>query len=144
MEKAMNRCLRALPLIVLAGLAGCGSNTATVSGKVTYQGRPVTSGTVIALNPDGTAKSWVILPDSTYMIEGVQKGHVKFGVFSPDPVRATSILKGKKGVAKESADTKAAERAGWFPLPPELGDPEKSGLACDVSTSHVQYDLELK
>ena len=34
------------PLVLLAALTGCGG-TATVSGKVTYQGRPVLSGSVI-------------------------------------------------------------------------------------------------
>src|SRR5437016_3362903 len=67
------------PLILIGIATGCGGNTAIVSGKVTYQGRPVTSGSVIVLNQDGTAESWVILPDGTYSVPGVKRGHVKFG-----------------------------------------------------------------
>ena len=33
---------------------------------------------------------------------------------------------------------------GWVPLPANLGDPEKSGVACEVSSSRVTYDIELK
>src|SRR5262245_41962740 len=66
----MKRARALALLVVLAAAAGCGG-TATVNGKVTYQGRPVLSGSVIVLNADGTARSGVILRDGTYAVEGV-------------------------------------------------------------------------
>lgn len=132
------------PLVLLAALTGCGG-TATVSGKVSYQGRPVLSGSVIVLNADGTARSNVILPDGTYVVEGVKKGPVRFGVFSPDPARARSILHGstEPGANEKHGATKA-KSPDWFPLPKALGDPATSGLACDVSSSRFHYNLEMK
>jgi hypothetical protein len=128
---------RALPLLVLVlAVAGCGS-AATLSGKVTYRGRPVTSGTVIVLQADGTAKSWVIEPDGTYTVQGIKRGRVKIGVLSPHPARARSVLKSAKKQGKAKAE-------GWFPLPAAAGDPEKSGLACDVTAAQVQFDINLK
>jgi hypothetical protein len=146
----MRRALWPLPLALAAALSGCGGG-ATLSGKVTYQGQPVTSGSVIVLNADGTAESGVIRPDGTYTVEGVQKGPVKVGVLSPDPAHARSILvtnrshaKDDHKHAKDSRPAAKAKSAGWFPLPHELGDPEKSGLGCEVTKSRTRYDIDLK
>src|SRR5262249_36905900 len=98
-------------------------------------------------NDDGTARSWVIMPDGTYTVEGVKRGRVKFGVLSPDPARANSILntKGKKKAAAAKGTLgEDPAAAGWFPLPRELGDPAKSGLECEVASSRVRHDLDLK
>jgi hypothetical protein len=139
----MKRSKLPVPLILIAVATGCGGNTATVSGKVTYHGRPVTSGSVIVLNDDGTAKPWVILPDSSYTVAGVKRGHVKFGVYSPDPSRARSILTKRDPAKRRNAGARVAS-PGWFPLPKTLGDPDKSGLECDVLASSVHHDLDLK
>ena len=99
------------------------------------------------MNEDGTAASGVIQPDGTYTVEGVKRGRVRIGVVSPDPARARSILK-----KAENKDTKDKDHhghtspgtGGWFPLPPELGDPEKSGIVLEVSSSRMHYDIEPK
>src|SRR5437762_1561676 len=110
------RRARWLTLFVLtAALTGCGGSTATVSGKVTYQGRTVTSGSVIVVNEDGTAESNVIQPDGTYSVPGVKRGRVKVGVLSPEPARAHSILKPRdtraKGSGKLNRNNPAAVKA---------------------------------
>src|SRR5262245_2949554 len=69
---------------LLAGACGC-ADTATVTGKVSYRGRPVTYGSVIFLSADKTARSGVIGPDGTYTVEGVHPGQAKVGVISRDP-----------------------------------------------------------
>ncbi len=147
----MKRLLTVLPLIALVALSGCGSGGATVTGKVSYKGRPITSGSVIVRNADGTAESGVILPDGTYTVAGVKPGHVQIGVFSPDPARARSILKPSEPRVKESPKganavhtSRKTTTPGWVPLPRSLGDPEKSGMACDVTSGDVRFDLDLK
>src|SRR5262245_32724591 len=129
-------------LLVLVAVCGCDS-TATLSGKVTYQGRTVASGTVIVLNADGTAASGVIHPDGSYSVEGVQRGHVRLGVLSPDPAHARSILvtnraKDDHKSTKPGRPTAKPKTPGWFPLPHDLGDPGKSGLGCDVTSSRCR------
>src|SRR5690349_503951 len=88
--------------VLIGAAAGCGGQGATVSGKVSYKGRPVVSGSVIVLNPDGTARTGVILPDGSYTVEGVSRGLVKIGVLSPDPAHTRSILKKDEAPPKDS------------------------------------------
>jgi len=141
---------RVLPAVALLALTGCGGGS-TLSGKVTYQGRPVVSGSVIVLNADGTAHSGVIHHDGSYAVEGVGRGPVRIGVLSPDPARAKSILKkeeppppaDKPGAAKAGHPKTRPGTGGWVPLPHALGDPEKSGVTCDVNASHVEFDITL-
>ncbi len=119
---------------ILAGLAlcACGCGGATVSGKVTYQGRPVTSGSVIILGADRQARSGVIEADGSYAVEGVTPGEVKIGVVSHDPAKGRH--QGKKP---------PPPRGTWFPLPPRYEDPETSGLGCTVGGGQVRHDIEL-
>lgn len=122
--------MRRLPAALLAAAllaVGCGGHNATISGKVIYKGRPVTSGAVVVLNPDGTAAKGAIRPDGTYAVSGVARGVVKLGVLSADPAPASK-----------------AKPAGWFPLPKALGSPGRSGLTCEVSSSQVSHDIDVK
>jgi hypothetical protein len=116
---------------------------------VTYRGRPVTSGSIVVLNADGTARSGVIQPDFTYSVAGVGRGHVRLAVISPDPAHARSVLTVEANRARaEHKRTRAVayrpKPSGWFPLPRELGDPQSSGLECDVAASRVEYDINAK
>jgi hypothetical protein len=111
----------------------------------------VTSGSVIVLNADGTAQSGVIHPDGSYVVHGVKSGSVRLGVFSPDPAHARSILKPddnrSKSIPKSAKNDKPTSSKiadpSWFPLPHELGDPQKSGLSCEVNGSRVEYNIEI-
>ncbi|MFL5329947.1 MAG: hypothetical protein ACJ8C4_13665 [Gemmataceae bacterium] len=127
---------------LIVGCLGCGSSTATVSGKVSYHGQPVLSGVVICLGPDGLAHTSVIQTDGTYLIDGVSQGKNKIGVTSPDPLKARSIH-GSSKKSKDKLAATSAERASWFPLPASVGDPDKSGLACEVTTSKTEFDIEI-
>ena len=75
---------RLLLPILLATICGCGS-AARVTGKVTYQGRPVKYGSVIFLSADKTARFGVIEPDGSYTVESVPSGTVTIAVISRDP-----------------------------------------------------------
>src|SRR5438128_758039 len=86
-----SRCgLLLLGAIGIIGLCGCG-RTATMTGKVSYKGRPVIYGSVIILHADNTARSGIIQADGGYTVEGIQPGTVKIGVISRDPSKGTSI-----------------------------------------------------
>lgn len=123
--------------VTLAGAAGCGG-TGTVSGKVSYRGRPVVVGSVIILSADNTARSGVIEADGTYVVKQVRPGPVRIGVTSRDPTKSrTSGEKPKPGEKKKPDKS-------WFPLPRRLEDPTTSGLTATVTAGMVRHDIEIQ
>src|SRR3954451_2576725 len=64
-----------LRLVIIAGLvaaSGCtGRGTGNVSGRVTYQGKPVASGSVTMAPDEGPPISGVINEDGTYVCRNV-------------------------------------------------------------------------
>src|SRR5205085_1349801 len=108
---------KCIPPLLLVALGGCGSSTATLTGKVSYQGHPVTSGAVTALCDDGTAREGVIRPDGTYAIEGIKPGPVKLAVRSPNPARSRSILTASARPRRGRTAAANTDAPGWFPLP---------------------------
>jgi hypothetical protein len=128
---------RWLPAIVLLVAAcGCGSGRAMVSGKVTYNDKPVTYGSVTVLGPDDKAASGVINPDGTYTVEGLTPGEARFGVISRDPAKGRSPH-------KDGAEAQAA-KAGWVPLPRGYEAAASSGLTATLKGGHNTYDIDLK
>jgi hypothetical protein len=130
--------------VLLAGICGCGS-TAKVTGKVSYQGRPVTYGSVIFRSADKTAHSGVIEPDGSYSVEGVPSGTSAIAVISREPSKGRSVARrNKPGQVDDGATAKAAAMNRWFPLPPNFEDAKTSGLECTVDSRHVNHDIDLK
>jgi hypothetical protein len=134
-----------LLLVLLVGAGGCGK-TATVTGNVTYQGRPVTYGSVIFLNADKTARSCAIATDGSYRVEGVLPGTVSIAVISRDPAKGRSAVRGRKSTspAKTAGASPSVPATGWFPLPSRFESPASSGLSCDVSSGLSSHDIDLK
>src|SRR4051812_44690714 len=74
-----------LAALLVLGVSGCGG-TATVSGKVTYNGRPVTSGTVVFMDADGRpSPPAYIQADGTYSASNVPVGAVRVAIDNPPP-----------------------------------------------------------
>lgn len=133
-----------LTLLLLVGASGCGKQ-ATISGKVTYQGRPVTYGSVIFLGGDGRAWSAAVARDGSYKIEGASPGMFKIGVISPDPSTGRSAARRRKPESKErAAGSPDAPVTAWFPLPTQFETPSTSGLECSVGSGLVNHDIELR
>lgn len=140
----MKRSTVAVLALLTISLAGCSDAGSVLHGTVSYRGRPVLSGAIIVLNEDGRAHSGVIQPDGAYRVEHVGRGNVRIGVLSPDPAKARSIVKSDADDGKNKSRAKSAqgkERGGWFPLPRDTGDPQKSGIACPVDSGNVRYDI---
>jgi hypothetical protein len=132
--------------LLLAALAGCGASKGNVSGKVTFGARPVVYGTVTFIGSDGLPRSGEIAPDGYYEVRGVGVGEAKVAVASPDPWETY-----KKIVAMQRTKEAAAaltppkvERGQWFPIPPLLGDPDRSGLTFQVAGGNNTHDIPLK
>jgi hypothetical protein len=145
----VNRAAWLMSAVFAVGLSGCGNSTSTLSGKVSYRGRAVTSGSIIVLHDSGAARSGVIQPDGTYSVAGLERGRVRIAVISPNPSHTRSVLtveanRARIGHKRTHAVAYRPNMAGWFALPRELGDPGTSGLECDVATANVEYDINAK
>jgi hypothetical protein len=134
-----------LLLLLLAGVGGC-SRTAKVTGKVSYQGRPVTYGSVIFVDGTKAARSCAIGADGSYAVEGVTPGNVEIGVISRDPSKGRSAVHGRKlaQTDKKGAGSSGTATGGWFPLPAKLENPETSDITCTVGSGRVTHDIDLK
>jgi hypothetical protein len=135
----------ALAVAVVVNLAGCSSKV-NVSGKVTYNGKAVTSGSVSLIASDHIQYSGQIGTDGSYAISGVPSGTVKILVSSPNPEGAG---RGKGSAPKIGEGDLAAGGAGgaatgWFPLPDKYADLAKTDLTGDVRGNPAVLNVELK
>ncbi len=154
--------LRCLPL--LAGLlliaSGCGPKLGELHGKVTYQGKDVTVGTVSLRSDDGQTANGVINKDGTYVIEKVPVGKtMKVAVGTPRaegknertgnsaPPAPKGGDKVPPGVPPEAMSSRdAAHGKGYTNLvvPEKFGDYDKSGLSVETKGGKQEFDIPLK
>jgi hypothetical protein len=133
--------------IVLLFLAGCGEpSVGTVRGKVTYKGKPVILGGVSFIIDGSLPKYAVIQKDGSYEAVGVRVGETTVLVTSvPAPEGDMTDTFNSEVIAKrQAAAVKAARDAGWFPIPTEFGDVQKSRLRYSVRKGENQYNIDLK
>ena len=136
-------------LIIIVGLFFLGRPTGTVTGKVTFRGKPVYTGSVIIVGKDGVAAAGPIETDGTYVVPKAPVGEVTVGVVSKDPVylHRISQLRSSRTPIPASALTNPTgiERKKWFPIPKEYEEPVHSGLTFSVQKGdNNKYDIELK
>ncbi len=135
------RCRFSVSLTALLALAlmGCSHPTAHVSGKVTYQGKPLPTGTVTFYSADNkVVRSSQIATDGTYAVEKVPLGVAKISVTTPPPLPTVSK---EVAAGSPSGDTPVVKPV---PISPLYGDPEKSRLTCEVQQSNQTHNIDLK
>jgi hypothetical protein len=135
----------------LMSAAGCGGVTAPVSGKVTYQGEPVTSGYVVFYGADGRTDSGRLDGDGHYIVSKVPVGDVKVTVLTTDPTRKPPSGGLSKAKQRSKEPLEGAPKldgpapAGKFvAIPERYKDPDQSGLNFTVKSGSQTIDLELK
>ena len=137
---------RRVRFVVLAAVAmtplACGQSgpeMASVSGKVTYNGKPVTKGTItfVTASPGGRNATGAIQPDGSYKLQtenpgdGAQLGDYNVTVYAHDeevlqytpttPVKPKPLTPAKYENPK-TTDLKATVKKGSNPLDFELKD----------------------
>ena len=132
----------------LTATAFSGPLTGNVTGKVTFRGKPVYTGSVIIVGKDGVAAAGPIETDGTYVVRKAPVGEVSVGVVSKDPVylHKISVMRSSRTPVPASAlrTPSNLERKKWFPIPKEYEEPVRSGLTFAVKKGDNQYDIELK
>ena len=139
---------------LLATIVGCETKT-SVSGKVTYQGAPVTAGSVTLVASSGNVYTGNLNPDGTFTIPDVPTGDVQVAVVGanaaggnkPPPARGAGPV-GAKGVGRgEGAGNPEAlpppPVATGPVLPKQYGDPRTSGLTAKVKAGEP-LNIDLK
>jgi hypothetical protein len=138
---------RLLSVAFLVGLCGCGGSSkgATVSGKVSHAGKPVTGGKIMFFPLSGTGESaaGTISADGTYEVKGVPAGDCKITI-------DTEYLKPTMGnTAKLPAGMQAppssAQMDGltYVKIDPKYGSVDATDLKVTV-TGNMTHDIDLK
>jgi hypothetical protein len=122
-------------LVVLVLVGGCAPGMGSVSGTVTYQGKPLETGTIIFYDSAKNAPAATINKDGTFAIPKVAAGKAKIAVMMPMPIsfRGADL----PGGTKQGETTKVPS------LPPKYADPEQSGLTFEVKSGSNQHEVKL-
>jgi hypothetical protein len=121
---------------------GCGSKTGTISGKVTYQGKAVTGGSVNFLSEgsESIMKTGGIQKDGSYSVSGVPVGPAKITV---QGVKARRLLIPTQ-LQKEQGKAEVTTDQPEIYVPPKYGSADTSDLKYEVKPGKQHYDIELK
>jgi hypothetical protein len=148
MTQSTLRSAAVLLAAVALAVAGCSGGEGTLKGKVTYQGKPVIYGSVIAVGPDGLRQSAGLKEDGSYQFEKLRAGSYKLSVQSPEPRDRNSLppeMRAPPGLpGGPPANLKPIDKSKWMQLPDLYGDPDTSGITTTVKRGENQYDVELK
>jgi hypothetical protein len=133
-----------LVLLLLPLAIGCGGQAkGTVSGKVTYQGKPLSSGIVSFVSEAGAPHYADIESDGSYRMVNAPVGPVRIGVQSKPKQSASPsprMPRSREDFVKVESDMKAKESI----LPDKYTDPNKSDLTYTVTKGKQQFDIDLK
>jgi hypothetical protein len=144
----LRRGLAALLVTGCLALAGCqgGDRPASVSGKVMYYNRPVTSGVVVLVGSNGKASTpGLVRPDGTYTIQNAPAGPVQVSFDNPPPPR-TGFAPGtfSAAAAEEAREATALARL-YVPTPLHYKDPARSGVTLTLKKGqNDNCDINLK
>ncbi len=141
-------------MVLLLLLAGCSSSNGTITGKVTYQGKPLPSGTVTFVPEKGGSAVVGVIQDGEYKATKVPTGPAKIAVITsstsapPDYIaqmRPPAELMEKAGMDKSAAESaKSASPSQQAPsLPEKFKDPDKSGLTYTVKSGTQVHNIDL-
>lgn len=130
-------------------ILGCSSQNATVTGKVTFRKKAVTSGTVMIVSASSNQPKYgTIKENGTYTVSNVPLGEAKITVNSPTPsANADTKKKMMMGKGKSSPTRKVKSGSSdknWFPIPREYGDLSKTKLRVTVTSGTTQHDIKLE
>lgn len=130
----------------MIAVIGCGAGKGTLSGRVSHDGKPLTSGTVQVFHPDGSDYTSPIQLDGTYSIADIPDGTLVVCVSSPNPVAHYQQLFGFARIEQHKASLKPPSPEivkSWIAIPWSYSAPESSGLTADISKSLNTHDINL-
>jgi hypothetical protein len=143
---AMSFLRISLPLAIplgLAALAGCGGGVGTVSGDVTYRGKPLKSGSVILYCSDKQIVRGAVI-DGRYSIPNVPFGQARVTVQArPRSPTGLRLQQNLPPMTNGPVQSKPPAGEPDESIPERYSLPEESGLAFTVDSRHVVYEINL-
>lgn len=115
---------------------GCGEGTKkiTVTGTVSYKGKPLSAGILKFSGPEGAYSAASIQPDGKYIMTDVMPGETKVG-----------IMESPQGSGSSSGDKGSAGPKGPpVSLPEKYREPTTSGLSYTIKPDTKQLDIDIK
>lgn len=134
-----------LAVIILTAIFS-GQGKATVTGRVSFQGKPVIWGSVVVFGKDGRSSSGRIEADGTYRVENAATGAVSVAVVSRDPLVqnwASNLKTTRARPTSKAFSASPVDRKLWFPLPTHFEDPQSSGVTLLLKSGDNEKDLNL-
>jgi len=128
-------CLLGLAALVVAvpGCGGGGKPKVTITGAVTYKGKPLSGGMLQFAGTSGRAPSSAIIQkDGTFTMTDVDLGEAKASIL------VTPQSSGRDGDKAGSAPKVTPDQ-----LPEKYRDPEKSGVKVTITTDTKHLDIKL-
>lgn len=149
------------PVRVLIGVAastlvltawGCGDGLKArypVSGKVTYKGQPVPTGTVTFAPLDGEGEgAFGDLVEGSYTLtthttgDGAVPGRYRLSVVSAEAITPKAAFDTNPNATPEASIAKA-QRAAKHRIPTKYAKPDQSGLTFEVKAQSNTFDIDL-
>ena len=144
-----------LPFFLVLALGCGGSNRsapASLSGKVTYKGSPVTAGMLTLYTNEAGVYSASLGADGTFSASDLPAGDavVTVDTESANPNRKVPQYGDKRGGDKgatspppEGVQTGGAAKGSYVKIPAKYSDKSKSGLTVTLTKGKNQKDFEL-
>jgi hypothetical protein len=142
-------------VLFYAGWAGSGSATAEVSGRVTFEGKPVGFGTIVMVPERGSGVGTGTIKDGAYVIPTAPVGRVRISIVGskiPFEQRPRAETKGEYFKRRGELADKAAAKGEPVPddppdpndLPGKYSNDQVSGLTFEVKPGKNTYSPDLK
>jgi hypothetical protein len=134
--------LALLPLLA-ALVAGCGSNMAQVTGTVTYDGKPLSQGTIIFETTGARPATGKIVEGKVvevmtrYPGDGAPVGSHKVAIHAVETSKSAVTANPGEKTSVESMTVKSL-------IPPQYNDPATSGLTAELKPGPNEVKFELK
>lgn len=135
-------CVRAsvtlFALLLLTVYSGCGPTPSTITGKVTFEGKPISTGSIVFISPGGKVVSGNIFVGD-YHVTGVETGPgttVSISSHQPSPLM--------RPPTEDGGDVPQRKTLEYTPIPGRYRRSETSGLTCNVVEGEQTLDFALQ
>jgi len=131
-------------LVLALSPVGCGGPfTGSVSGTVTYHGKPLEGGVVAVLHPDGRTAQGVIKENGTYTIKDAPGGDVKVTVITVREI--PPLPKGIKlpgGIGGEQSE-KVSPAGKYIKIPGKYATDATTPLTTKITKNGETFNIDL-